>query len=325
MFTALGGSGAEWRSAEVTWPVFEAIGFDKAPVELPMFDAFGTEGTNGSSVVTWPKWLASGAPGAAVDWPMFLATGSGATGGLGFSYVRPLELWAAAGFGHSGDMATLGGSSVSLPIWTVRGAGTSGSIGSSDVVLPLFEASGTGYLSTSGASSVAWPVWIAEGYGSESIAVTYTGLALNLRRQRMTTLAGWRINSMAAFGDRMIGATDDALLELTGDDDDGVPIDARIETGAGELGTEKLKRMHDVLVSYRTDGDLRFTAQTETAEADYVMEAHGHVGELAPGRVKIGKGLDGRYWTFSVENIDGASLELGAMTAAGHGLSRRLR
>jgi hypothetical protein len=166
-------------------------------------------------------------------------------------------------------------------------------------------------------------LFIATGQAGQD-ASGYTGIALNTALRRMTTLSGMAINSLALLNGRMLAVTDGALFELTGDDDDGAEIEARAVTHATDFGQTERKRMAEVLVGYRCAGDLRLTVTVnEHEEHEYVMEAPGHE-ELSTGRVKIGKGVDGRWWQFGVENLDGCDFALSAFEANGATLSRRV-
>jgi hypothetical protein len=124
----------------------------------------------------------------------------------------------------------------------------------------------------------------------------------------------YTFNSLAYGPDQMLGCTDQGLYILEGDDDAGTDIDAEVTSLMLDFATSKLKRMSTAYLGYTSDGQLllkvRSVEQGTYAERWY--EGRNPSAQPTPGenRMKIGKGLRSRYWTFELVNIDGSDFEL---------------
>lgn len=291
--------------------------------------ATGLTGHVGTSEVTlW--WLsAAGMADESVEIPLWLADGSGNPGMLGDS-TADWAMWVATGTGQAGQTRT-GESDATFRPWVSRGQGLTGTVGSSYVTFPAVEAANSeGGQSATGQSTVTLPLWLSEGLGSEAISATIIvglggeGIALNTRLLRMTAIQGWAFNSMIELNGEVLGATSTGLFVVDGDTDDGAAIAAIATTGAHDFGSDKIKRAGTLYVGYRADGDLRVRfIVDEHDDAEYVMEQPGHE-TLSTERVKVGKGLVGRWWQLEVTNIGGADFELDSMSLDLDDLSRRI-
>lgn len=316
-------------SSPVEIPAWEAWGQVRDPCIIPLWTVQGTTARNGESDAELPLWVAAavGSIGHASDaeLPLWTAAAAGLSGIMGGSiYVRPTELWDATGQARTAGTDTTGTTAITFRMWTATGVGVAGRVGSSAVDLPFFTVDGHGYPQYTGQSDIEWPTFLADGTAIQTTGATYAGLALNTSLRRQTTLSGWAFNSMAELNGSLLGVTDAGLFEITGDDDDGADIDATVRTHVMDFGSAKHKRAGSLVAGLRADGDLRVTVTVdEHDEHEYVLEAPGHE-TLSNARVKIGKGLVGRYWQFQLENIDGADFELDQTQCDMAELSRRL-
>jgi hypothetical protein len=126
--------------------------------------------------------------------------------------------------------------------------------------------------------------------------------------------SNYAFNSLAYSPDEMLGCTDDGLYILDGADDAGTVIDARITSLMLDFDTSKLKRMSAAYIGYTSDGQLLLKVRSEEqgTYAERWYEAREDTAQSAPSqnRMKIGKGLRSRYWTFELVNVDGSDFEL---------------
>lgn len=121
-------------------------------------------------------------------------------------------------------------------------------------------------------------------------------------------------NSLAYGPDEMLGCNDQGLYVLDGDDDAGTDIDAEIASLMLDFQTTKLKRMSTAYIGYTSTGQLML--KVRSVDQGLFVE-HWYAGrkttaQTPPGqnRMKIGKGLRSRYWTFELVNVDGSDFEL---------------
>ena len=79
-----------------------------------------------------------------------------------------------------------------------------------------------------------------------------------------------------------------------------------------DLGTAEVKRVDNIYFGYTSPGQLAVTVETKDSghsPAKYLLEKRA---ATAPrnSRVTPGKGMWGRYWRFTVQNVDGAAFEV---------------
>lgn len=121
-------------------------------------------------------------------------------------------------------------------------------------------------------------------------------------------------NSLAYSPDEMLGCTDQGLYVLDGEDDAGADIDAKITSLMLDFDTTKLKRMSTAYMGYTSNGQLllKIRSVDQGQFVEYWYEGRNPDEQVPPGqnRMKIGKGLRSRYWTFELVNIDGSDFEL---------------
>lgn len=121
-----------------------------------------------------------------------------------------------------------------------------------------------------------------------------------------TTLA---FNSMCRFGDIYLGADSTGLYQLTGANDDGSNISSYIKTGKFDLGTERLKSIRYFYFGLETTGAMQLTVYVDGVEKLTRAIKYPGAGRQTV-RVKIPRGLKGRYWEFKLANTDGCSFVL---------------
>lgn len=122
------------------------------------------------------------------------------------------------------------------------------------------------------------------------------------------TYDSWSFASLVEWNGKYFGAGPTGLYELSGDTDDGEPIEASILTGKSDLGTVQHKRMPYVYVGASSDNGLQLLVHTDNGETNtYTVTAAELMGN---SRTAIGKGLRSKYWQFEITNVDGGDFEL---------------
>jgi len=126
--------------------------------------------------------------------------------------------------------------------------------------------------------------------------------------------SNYTFNSMAYSPDEMLGCNDNGLYILDGDTDAGTDIDAHITSLMLDFDTTRLKRMSAAYIGYTSTGQLLLKVRSEEqgVYAERWYEAREDTAQPAPSqnRMKIGKGLRSRYWTFELTNVAGSDFEL---------------
>jgi hypothetical protein len=154
-----------------------------------------------------------------------------------------------------------------------------------------------------------------------------SAIVMNTETLTLTTFTEYGYNSFArAFGCNL-AARADGLFELVGDDDNGLPINATVQLPTVDFGTSFVKVIERLYVGYRSLAEMVMRVRVDEAPSEfdnvYVLPVASQPG-LATQRLKVGKGLAGRYWTFTVNNLDGTGFTLDTIDVKMNRLERRV-
>lgn len=125
----------------------------------------------------------------------------------------------------------------------------------------------------------------------------FTAWAMNTRNAAVTEYDNFEFNSFGVIAGRSVGATSEGLYELTGDDDAGDAIIARIKSGFMQFGGTKLSRLKAAYLATR--GDAEFVLRIETGQGElynYAVSTRG----MRSTKVHMGKGQRARYFSFEL-------------------------
>ena len=133
-------------------------------------------------------------------------------------------------------------------------------------------------------------------------------------------------NSAVQLGKRAFMLSPSGLYELGGDSDDGKIIEAEVVTGQKDFGTIDRKRVEQFDLGYTAAGALQAVVSCEgfdpsepqTLEAREMRTAH-------TSRIRVGKGMVGRYWKLELKNREGADFELFSIQTKVALSTRRMR
>ena len=138
----------------------------------------------------------------------------------------------------------------------------------------------------------------------------------------------YTFNSLAYSPDQMLGCADEGLYILDGETDAGAPINANLTSLMLNFGTSKLKRMSTAYMGYTSSGRLLLKVRSvdQGLFVEHWFEGRNVNAQTPPGqnRMKLGKGMRSRYWSFELVNVDGADFELDSMELYPVVLDRRV-
>lgn len=138
-------------------------------------------------------------------------------------------------------------------------------------------------------------------------------LEINLKNRAISQTTQ-NFNSMCRFGDAYLGATASGLYQLGGYSDHGVQIQALIKSGDMDFGTHALKRPRFFYFGIRSTGDVKLLIFCDgNLVTEYNVGSTG--GDIKEVRVPVGRGANGRYWAWGVENVNGAFVALYSVKA----------
>lgn len=138
----------------------------------------------------------------------------------------------------------------------------------------------------------------------------FPGWAVNLEGGAPSRYERLPANSFTRFAGRTIVANAAGIYALDAGDDAGQPIRAGIQVPQSDYGTDRNKRINDVFIGVRMAGRMRLTVDTHKGGSRAYYSITPVPGDMAANRVGLGKGLQGRYWSLRLENVDGDDFEL---------------
>lgn len=138
----------------------------------------------------------------------------------------------------------------------------------------------------------------------------YPAWAINLDTNAPSRYKGFVANSFCQLNGKTYVANAGGIYEVGDFDDAGQPIQAVIKLPKTDFGEGRGKRAEVAWLGAKSDGKLRLGVMTDAQEASYYSVDLSDTGGVRGSKVKLGKGLEGRYWQFQIENVDGSSMEL---------------
>ena len=156
------------------------------------------------------------------------------------------------------------------------------------------------------------PAFTADAITDNGVPLTTTTHVFNTENLLATEYSNYDFLAMAMFNGVPVGISTAGVFELSGSDDDGVDIAVDVLSGFSDLGTEDLKRMSNVYLGYKSDGDVQVQVSIdgEPAVRTYTVSKISSTTGIKRGRAKPGKGLKSKYWQVGVKNVLGSDLEL---------------
>jgi hypothetical protein len=121
--------------------------------------------------------------------------------------------------------------------------------------------------------------------------------AMNTRTGAVTQYDNFAFNSFARLGLRYLGAADNGLYELVGDDDEGDPIIATLKSGALQMSQTRLHGLRAVYLGVNGEGEF-FLRLTGGNGETYLYRVLAR--DMENTKVWTGKGLRHRYLTYEL-------------------------
>lgn len=150
---------------------------------------------------------------------------------------------------------------------------------------------------------------------------------MNTETTAVSWYSNWQFTDMVQAGDKLLAVGPEGLSVIGGDTDAGAAITARVEYDFNEFGgydregaplsSEYKKRIENFWVGYCSPGRLRFVVETYGqgyGPQTYNLEQRP-AKEPRNSRVKIGRGLNSRWWKVVLTNVGGAAFEVTSLSA----------
>lgn len=139
---------------------------------------------------------------------------------------------------------------------------------------------------------------------------------MNLANQAISTYSSYSFNSLAYFNGIYLGATSTGIYPLSGDLDGATAISSSIKTGPMDFGEKFTKYIRDVWLTYRSDGVLTLVFSIdEDATTEVERDTVETATYITEEKLKVPRGLRGRYWTIELKNKLGADFDIDKLSA----------
>ena len=139
---------------------------------------------------------------------------------------------------------------------------------------------------------------------------------MNLLNQTISTYSSYPFNSITYFNGKYLGATDTKIYTLSGDLDNATAISSTIKTGPMDFGEKFTKYIRDVWLTYRSDGNLELVFSVDEDTTTEVERDTTLTGDdIREEKLKVPRGLKGRYWTIELKNLLGADFDIDKLSA----------
>ncbi|MCK5608570.1 hypothetical protein KAR91_42200 [Candidatus Pacearchaeota archaeon] len=138
---------------------------------------------------------------------------------------------------------------------------------------------------------------------------------MNTENNAVTEYSNFGFNSFCVFNGKYLGAKSDGIFELTGDTDYASPSPAlvngtftlpTIDAGKGQPRKPRdawiAGRKGEIQLSVAVDEKTTYNYSSEIIDPDIHEE-----------RIKIGRGIRGRFFSFIITNVDGSRFNISIM------------
>lgn len=134
--------------------------------------------------------------------------------------------------------------------------------------------------------------------------------------------SNFNFNSFARLNGRTYAAGEGGTYRLGADDDDGTDIQASLTTRRGILGTEKDKRCRYAYLIGTSETAMEVEADDGSGNS-YAYTAERAANNPHRQKVKMGRGMKGDMWAFTIKNRDGSDFDISDLLAMVEPMSRR--
>ena len=135
-------------------------------------------------------------------------------------------------------------------------------------------------------------------------------LDTNLKIANATTqYLNYNFNSMVNFKGIALGANDEGIFELNGDDDQGTLIDAYFEPITSDIGLVGPKRMRYLYTEAKLTGsvDINISVDSGSVKSYRITDT---AQKPLRHRITVSKALHGTYWLYQYRNVNGSDFSI---------------
>jgi len=131
---------------------------------------------------------------------------------------------------------------------------------------------------------------------------------------------------LAYFNKVFIGANEQGIYPLDGNDDLGQKIEAEIGSGVKDLGGNgAISVPRESWLAYRSDGEIELDVKTDEHDdlPPIIFDKIAHA--IMESRKKMGRGIKARFFTWKLKNVEGSDFSLESLRILGDIIKRKTR
>jgi hypothetical protein len=263
---------------------------------------------------------------AKVSVPVITLVADGKSPVIGKASVNvPLILLSA-----DGSFINQGNADITVPRVDIDVSGLMGTIGGGTLTVPILQLEATGTFAPNGSALITVPLLILEARASGAIVITSEvgesesetfAVSMNLTNRAVSEYLNYKFNSQTYFGGKYIGANENGIYDLTGDDDAGTDIVARIRTGLDSLGSYNLKRVWGVYLTHNGEA-LRVKTASPADTYDTIAGAKNR-SSISVQKFRSQRTKRDNYWGIEISNVGGSDFEINGLEIVCEVLNRR--
>ena len=161
--------------------------------------------------------------------------------------------------------------------------------------------------------------------GVISTAPGVKGISINTTNSAISEYLDYPFNSFATLEGKMLGANENGLYLLEGDDDDGTAISASFRLVLQDFGVSLLKRLKRCYLGIKFSGKMIVKAIDEKNIPGDPRAVTSISSDYHNRRVKFAKGPRNRYWAIDISNDNGEDFTIDTLELAAIPTERRMR
>ena len=125
----------------------------------------------------------------------------------------------------------------------------------------------------------------------------------------------------------ILGATSTGIRVLGASaNDEGTAISSNFKTGSTDFGDSFMKYLREIWLAFRAGGVLKFTfSKDEDATTEVEKNTTLVDTKIMEERLKVPRGLRGRFFTIEGENIAGVDFDINSLSMLVESIKRKVR
>ena len=210
---------------------------------------------------------------------------------------------------------------------TLAVTGKTGTLGGIDITLPFPDVAFLETPLVTGTIHITLTFPFVDMYG-DVIPVTFIrkAIVMHLFNYAVSHYVNYNFNSLAHFNKVFLGANEQGIYILDGNDDLGEKIEADITSGVSDLGKNgAIAIPREAWLTYRSDGEMELISEIDEHEElpTIIYDKIAHA--IMEMRGKLGRGTKARFFNWKLKNVGGSDFSLESLRVLGDIIRRKTR